>query len=314
MSTHAFNTPRITPAPRFAEPRVLNPNAPLALQIEIFLSLATRSPERSVIQFFSPELSDWLLQNKNDTNRKQKPKNIARYTKAMENDEWFVTGEPLIFARDTGRVLDGQNRLAACVIAGKPFKTHSVFGIDPETFKVIQSGVSRSNKDVFRIFGARYPELVAGAVRWIKIYHMFHESGERVPNRSLSFENRELLDYFKSNMIDRQTLYRSLEQVNKSRFHHYIPKQYMLAYVYLFNMIDPDATEALLSDFERLGPKHKLARKLKELEDRVGGRGVHETTRNAFLVISWKAKREHRKLALADLVWNRYEDHFPSID
>src|SRR3990172_2754159 len=75
----------------------------------------------------TPDLAArWLLSNTH--NRTMKVKAIARYAADIRSGAWYVNGETIKFAAD-GTLLDGQNRLRACIEAGRAFTSVVVRGL-----------------------------------------------------------------------------------------------------------------------------------------------------------------------------------------
>ena len=77
-----------------------------------------------------------ILAELNGGNRKVSSVKVAEYEDAMSVDEWPLTGATIVFGK-SGRLLDGQHRLRACVRSGKPFRSYVVFGIDDSAFSFI---------------------------------------------------------------------------------------------------------------------------------------------------------------------------------
>jgi hypothetical protein len=68
----------------------------------------------------TPELAKEILENKNSGNRPIKKEHIKMLTSTLRNDEWMLNGESIAFS-ESGRLLDGQHRLTACVNSNKIF-------------------------------------------------------------------------------------------------------------------------------------------------------------------------------------------------
>lgn len=129
-------------------------------------SLIANPPQNSRVVEFSPELASYILENHNIGNRSVKPTHINRYAKSMSVDNWSLTGVPLLFSKD-GILIDGQNRLSACVKANTPFMSHVVFGVDPDSHVHIDVGKVRNNADLFTKMGVNYPRETGMTLRMI---------------------------------------------------------------------------------------------------------------------------------------------------
>ena len=130
------------------------------------------SMERIVL---TPAMAERLLAG-NTRNRAV----IKSYLKNMEQvllrKEWRFNGEPIIIS-STGRVLDGQHRLIACVNTGIPIDTILVRGVDESVFPTIDRGVSRTVGNVLSIDGVDHYNSVAAS---LKILHGFCSTGGQV--------------------------------------------------------------------------------------------------------------------------------------
>lgn len=145
----------------------------LADQIATLDSLVNNPPQNSRVVQFSPELAEFILKEKNLGNRAQKVRQIRRYSEDMSHDNWSLTGQPIVFGNH-GNLLDGQNRLAACIKANVPFTTHAVFGVEPKSFVHFDIGKNRNATDVFTIMGVKYARETGLVVRLFTAWQNGH--------------------------------------------------------------------------------------------------------------------------------------------
>lgn len=130
----------------------------------------TRKPEAvvSVETITPPKANQYLLLN--TTNRKQSDAKIIEYAMAMAEDRWVLNGETIKFD-DYGTLIDGQNRLQACVLAEVPFQTYVVRGLsDKRAFATIDVGKTRSHADMMSIAGIENRHNVVSASTLIMQY------------------------------------------------------------------------------------------------------------------------------------------------
>lgn len=116
----------------------------------------------------SPEVAVEMLES-NTANRRRKDIKIDRYARDMMNGSWRLTGQSVQFSR-SGRLLDGQNRLMACIKAGVPFQTFVSVGLDDDAMISIDKGTSRSFADDLTILGYSNANRLAAAVSAIYRY------------------------------------------------------------------------------------------------------------------------------------------------
>ena len=105
----------------------------------------------------TPALATTLLQE-NIRNRNLSQRRVAAYAAEMTAGNWLDDGAPIRIAA-SGRLLDGQHRLAAIVRSGCTISLVMISGLDEETQLVSDTGKPRSFAD---FLGVRdYPNNVA---------------------------------------------------------------------------------------------------------------------------------------------------------
>ena len=170
--------------------RQVSSQIPVSEQLANLKSLIKNPPQNSRVIEVTPEVATFILEELNIGNRNRKTMKIAEYARDMQRGKWTLTGEALKFGTD-GLLKDGQNRLAACMRAGVPFKTHAVFGIDPATFSYMDTGAHRNNTDVFVIMGVPYPRETGPVLRLIAAF----DEGKG-HSKSTRFSNDQLRDTY----------------------------------------------------------------------------------------------------------------------
>jgi hypothetical protein len=283
--------------------RYIDPNAPLDKQTAVLRELIKNPPENSRTISFSPVLSDWILTELlGSTNRKKKPARIKRYAAAMEREAWHLTGETIVFGK-SGLLLDGQNRFAACVRAGIPFRTYVVFGIDDSVFVTINSGKARTPSDTFHTSGVVHPQIVSPAVRWIMLY----ENGN--PTARTSFSNQEMFDFWKTK-TDEDRLALAIERAMKAV--KAIPLGTLAAHLYLFDKKHPPTAKRFADDLAKnVRGGRKLSDMLVRARKQNMGR-LHDVWINAIVVSAWNAYRANETVTTRHLRWTEAKE-YPTI-
>ena len=113
----------------------------------------------------TPEMASELLK-KNYANRKISKPNYTHYMTDMINGNWQLNGETIKVAID-GELIDGQNRLTACVMAGKPFRTVLITGLPNTVKKTIDGGKKRSFNDRAQMDGTKHGAAVGSAINFM---------------------------------------------------------------------------------------------------------------------------------------------------
>ncbi len=126
-------------------------------------------PQRTVLATIMPEQAKVILEAYNGENRRFRPMVSSAISKALKTGSWRVNGETIIFgfddARKTGVLLDGQNRLQGCILAGMAMPTWVGFGFDPAVFTTIDRGSSRNLADDLSVRHEKNAALSAAVIR-----------------------------------------------------------------------------------------------------------------------------------------------------
>ena len=98
----------------------------------------------------TPELAhQWLLDN-NFNNRNLRPSWVQTLAQAIKNNEFLTTHQAIAFS-ESGRLLDGQHRLHAIVLANKPVKMLVTTNLNENTFSAIDCGIKRTISDLTKL-------------------------------------------------------------------------------------------------------------------------------------------------------------------
>jgi hypothetical protein len=275
------------------------PPRALESQINDLKNLIKHPPSTSRIVEFSPALAEHILTNFSRDNRPTKPTKIKRYAQDILDGRWGLTGDTIKFGSN-GILRDGQNRLAACVRAGRPIVSHVVFGIDPDLFTRMDIGKNRTPADVFSIAGITYATHVAGAVRWLQIL-----TGANPGDRGAQFSNEELLRSYRE-QFDADRLEHSIQAALAVRRSTRQPVAPLAALHYIFaekNRLKADSfyDEWAMDRTKRArAPTRYLQRRLVEVA-RQSNQRLHENVRNAFIIRAWNAYVVGRALSKVEM-------------
>ncbi len=261
-------------------------------EIEKFLK---NPPETSRIITIDPASAEVLLQERNEGNRPPKPNKVQQFASDMLSKKWGVTGDTLKFAPD-GRLLDGQNRLAACVRANKAFTTHVVFNIDPSLFGRMDIGKPRNPADVLHIAGYKYASTLAAAVRWTYLL-------DTNPYNRETLRPEFVLDLVRDKYPDIEARLKDGRSINRQYAH---PAGQIAALIYKFAKSDAekanDFVRAWLSG-QRNG-KYQIIDTMQALlhSQKANNNGrIHELTRASVIIKAWNLFKLGHKGSLAQL-------------
>ena len=282
--------------------RQLSADIPESEQIANLSSLIKNPPQNSRVIEISPKLAEYVLENLNIGNRTKKVDKIKVYANDMLNDKWSLTNATLAFGSD-GYLKDGQNRLSACVRAGRPFKTHAIFGIEPESFIHMDVGANRTHNDVFTIMGTPYPSLTGSVIRHIVAF----KSG-RANTKSVRMTNDDLRTYY-NDEINSSMLELSIKLSKITKKNTLIPVPPLAALFYIVSENgNLEKAKSFLNDLAAgvgtvRSPVRKLLHALTEI--RVANRNkVMPDTMSFLLGRTWINYKAGKQTVKADLQLN----------
>lgn len=129
------------------------------------LGIKIITPDMAAV--ITPAIAAAILEY-NTNNRPRRQDTTNEYTRRMNAGEWELNGDAIRLSGD--RLLDGQNRLHACVASGKSFETFVVVDLPSAVFRSIDDGKKRSDSDVLRIDGEKHGSLIASSLRLVDKY------------------------------------------------------------------------------------------------------------------------------------------------
>lgn len=114
---------------------------------------------------FGPDEATELLANR-DSNRRLRPYVVEAYAGDMTQGLWRETGEAIKISR-TGKLLDGQHRLAAIVESGITLELMVVTGLDDASQVMMDQGSARSVVDALGMHGIQNAAWTGSVARWV---------------------------------------------------------------------------------------------------------------------------------------------------
>jgi hypothetical protein len=95
------------------------------------------------IEEITPQIASGMLEG-NTNNRNPVKSRLETYARDMKNKRWRLTGDPIKF--NGQRLLDGQHRLLACILANTSFKTAVARGVAETAHAAIDVGQGRAHE------------------------------------------------------------------------------------------------------------------------------------------------------------------------
>jgi hypothetical protein len=121
----------------------------------------------------TPEMAKLLL-SQNSNNRRLIQANVDFLASQIVKGDWKLTHQGIAVSK-SGRLLDGQHRLAAVIKAGAPVGMMLTTGLPDDIFDVLDTGRARRASDTLSIAGAKSPKTLASAVKLKMLYEKWPE-------------------------------------------------------------------------------------------------------------------------------------------
>ena len=105
------------------------------------------------IEKIGPKEAEAYLGKNFQWNRRIRPSVLARFTREMAEGNWHETAETVKITA-TGVLLDGQHRMKAIVDSGVTLPLLVAHNVNPDSFKYVDIGATRSFSDVMHTMGS----------------------------------------------------------------------------------------------------------------------------------------------------------------
>lgn len=127
-------------------------------------------------------------------NRPIKMRLVQKMSAEIQSGTFKPNGETCVFD-ENGRLIDGQNRMRSCVVAGKPIVVYCVFGIPTKFFPSFDQGAGRGGNDIASLMGFKNANTIAAVARLSILY----SDGSIADTGVLPFSKDRLTAYLKRN-------------------------------------------------------------------------------------------------------------------
>jgi hypothetical protein len=195
----------------------------------------------------TPDMAKKLLE-RNINNRPLQKRAIETYASDMRMGRWRVTGQGLGYDR-MGNLIDGQNRLHACMEANTPFDTVVATGLEPEAKDVVDTGVKRTFAHVLRMHGHQNVMQLSGGVALRMRYDKVVRDGlpwHTYSTRAIRASHDEQLEYLHAH----PSLDKSILRMNLVRAHFPIlPASAIIAFVSMGLELDEEGMGEFIQRF-----------------------------------------------------------------
>lgn len=246
----------------------------------------------------------------NSSNRNVTEAKIEQFKADMEAGNWLDDGATIRFAY--GKLLDGQHRLQALVLAGVTLRMVVVVGLDAESQVTMDTGRGRTPRDVLSIEGLDAWEAgtLGSAIHTIMAY----ESGGLLYT-GRKYTNREVRNFY---LEHRTPLDASLHAVKPlPRRHPVIPLAVALAAHYVFSKFDQPLADRFIASL-LTGEGVISGTPVKHLRDLLLSDLLDKRARSTFakwfmLVKAWNATRANARWKSNNALYGSKSESFPEV-
>lgn len=151
-------------------------------------------------------------------------------------DGSFMEGVPeMIMLTSTGKLINGQHRLNAVILADKPVQMYVATGVNEEAFKVIDTGLSRTGADVLSIEGVNNATSLSAIIK----NYLHLRKGLSSENRDKSISNSAIVETY----FDNEERWKHVLENTKSwykKMNHVLTPRAIGSLFALFSDIDED--------------------------------------------------------------------------
>lgn len=257
----------------------------------------------------TPDIAQhWLTYN--TSNRNLVTKKVEQFKTDMEAGKWLDDGAPVRFGH--GKLLDGQHRLHALILAGATIRMIVVCGLDSEAQVTMDTGRVRTPRDVLSIEGLDVWE--AGTLGAALHTILAYESGGLIYS-TMKFTNREIRDFY---LEHRSGLNSSIQVIKPfPRRHPPISSSMAVAAHYLFGRIDHDLATQFVTSL-MLGENLTRGMPLFFLRELLMADAVEKRFRSPYamwsmLVKAWNGARSNVKWKTKQGLYMQAKEPFPEI-
>lgn len=114
------------------------------------------------------QAESWL--RKNFSNRNLSKKHVAFLQRQMDRGEWVFAADPIRFAGNFERLIDGQHRLTAFIRSTmQDIRVLVVTGLDESVFDNMDTGKTRNGGDLLSSLGYEDAKSLAAVIKMIKV-------------------------------------------------------------------------------------------------------------------------------------------------
>lgn len=242
-----------------------------------------------IVMTITPEMAKkWLESNSN--NRPVSKKHVAGIVRSIKSGLWRYTGDPIRFSI-TGRLLDGQHRLHACMQSGIPIECLVIRGLPDEVFTHLDTNqILRRAGDVLTTQEIPHGNVVAAIAKMYWAYE-----NERNTLSGSTLRNDEILD-----LVEADREYISAASLGlKLKATRIVSASILGTLIYISRKIDRELSNDFWVGFKEDAPSRypQIIKYRKRLTDAaLAGSNLSSATKFVYGASAWNAARKNRQI------------------
>ncbi len=257
----------------------------------------------------TPKVAKQYLES-NTRNRNIKIHAVNRYAKDIKAGKWKKDTGDFIRISKTGVVLDGQHRLTAILKAQTSIELDFIFGLEDSIFTVIDTGVSRTKGDLFKIDGVRNANQIPAIISFQYALENGRIWNNNVKNKLTNSECLEEYykkpEYWQDIMKISSTWYREFSKI--------LNKSFIGGFYATLLKIDKDKAYSFMNQLCTGNDiSNKMINKLRQklIQDKLATKKIKRSIKTAFVIKTWNLFLLDKELKI--LYFDSKREKYPKL-
>lgn len=157
-------------------------------------SVATR------VVLITPELAGDFLASNFANNRVLRTERANEYARQMAQGQWTLAEAAIVFDA-SGRMVNGQHRLTACIQAGVPFLSIVAVGVDSAAILNLDTGYTRTVGQSLHIQGVGNASSLASLAEYVRLWERRRVTAPHI-KRAFGLSRAERLEFIVSHELE----------------------------------------------------------------------------------------------------------------
>jgi hypothetical protein len=189
---------------------------------------------------FTPEMCKYILEHHNSNNRDLKRRNVDHILNEIGNGNWAFNGETIGFD-ENGDLTNGQHRLTSISEGEVSLVIPTFTNLDPDVFKTIDTGQTRTPSDVLAIDGIENSSEASATVKFVNdiVNNCFNNTNK---GRKHTLSNTDVLEYYSK--LGEDKIQEAIEFFNNTKSRAGSPlglqKKFVTGFHYVLTTINPE--------------------------------------------------------------------------